>query len=164
MGRSHRPPRHTETDSIRAKTPIITLCCRERLYRCAKYPQPPSPPPVRYPKIFTHVYMNAEIHFIYLQMHNEAQKQAYYPFSKVFQIQTIMDKSPWDSQNATSIPCVSQVLSQKAALSFYKSMSPPPSPPNTIELYLDGFNTLCGVGEGVGTYSASSERVQFHVC
>ena len=126
MGRSHRPPRHTETDSIRAKTPIITVCCRERLYRCAKYPQPPSPPPVRYPKIFTHVYMNAEIHFIYLQMHNEAQKQAYYPFSKVFQIQTIMDKSPWDSQNATSIPCVSQVLSQKAALSFYKSMSPPP--------------------------------------
>ena len=76
--------------------------------------------------------MNAEIHFIYLQMHNEAQKQAYYPFSKVFQIQTIMDKSPWDSQNATSIPCVSQVLSQKAVLSFYKSMSPPLSSPNTM--------------------------------
>ena len=43
-----------------------------------------------------------------------------------------MDKSPWDSQNATSILCVSQVLSQKAVLSFYKSMSPPPSPPNTM--------------------------------
>ena len=43
-----------------------------------------------------------------------------------------MDKSPWDSQNVTSILCVSQVLSQKAVLSFYKSMSPPPSPPNTM--------------------------------
>ena len=40
---------------------------------------------------------------------------------------TIMDKSPWDSQNATSILCVSQVLSQKAVLSFCKS-----SPPNTM--------------------------------
>ena len=163
MERSHRPPHHTETDSIRAKTPIITLCSREHLYRCAKYPQPPSPPPSASQKIFTHVYINAEIHFIYLQMHNEAQKQAYYPFSKIFQIQTIMDKSSWDSQNATSILCVSQVLSQKAVLSFYKSMSPPPSPPNTMELCLDGFNTVCGVGEGVGTYSASSERVQFRV-
>ena len=37
-----------------------------------------------------------------------------------------------DSQNVTSILCVSQVLSQKAVLSFYKSMSPPPSPPNTM--------------------------------
>ena len=43
-----------------------------------------------------------------------------------------MDKSPWDSQNATSIQGVSQVLSQKAVLSFYKSMSSPPSPPNTM--------------------------------
>ena len=83
-------------------------------------------------KIFTHVYINAEIHLIYLQMHNEAPKQAYYPFSKIFKIQTIIDKSPWDSQNAISILCVSQVLSQKALLSFYKSMSPPPSPPNTM--------------------------------
>ena len=32
------------------------------------------------------------------------------------------------------------------------------------ELCLDGFNTVCGVGEGVGTYSASSARVQFCVC
>ena len=32
------------------------------------------------------------------------------------------------------------------------------------ELCLDGFNTVCGVGEGVGTYSASSARVQFRVC
>ena len=43
-----------------------------------------------------------------------------------------MDKSPWDSQNATSIQGVSQVLLQKAVLSFYESMSPPPSPPNTM--------------------------------
>ena len=43
-----------------------------------------------------------------------------------------MDKSPWDSQNATSIQGVSQVLLQKAVLSFYKSMSLPPSPPNTM--------------------------------
>ena len=52
--------------------------------------------------------------------------------SYLFLATTIMDKSPWDSQNVTSILCVSQVLSQKAVLSFYKSMSPPPSPPNTM--------------------------------
>jgi len=113
----YRPPRHTETDSIRSKTPIIILCNREHLYRCAKYPQPPSPLPYQ-KKIPTHVYINAKIPFIYLEMHNEAQKQAYYPFFKIFKIQTIMDKSPWDSQNVTSILCVSQVLSQKAGLSF----------------------------------------------
>ena len=39
---------------------------------------PPPPSPTQ--KILTHVYINAEIHFIYLQMHNEAQKQVYYPF------------------------------------------------------------------------------------
>ena len=32
------------------------------------------------------------------------------------------------------------------------------------ELCLDSFNTVCGVGEGVGTYSASSAQVQFRVC
>ena len=159
MERSHRPPRHTETDSIRAKTPIITLCNREHLYRVLSTPSPP--PPLPYPKNL-HTCLYQRRNSLYLL--TNAQWQAYYPFSKVFQIQTIMDKSPWDSQNATSIPCVSQVLSQKAALSFYKSMSPPPSPPNTMELCLDGFNTVCGVGEGVGTYSASSERVQLHVC
>ena len=37
-----------------------------------------------------------------------------------------------DSQSVTSILCVSQVMSQKAVLSFYKSMSPPPSQPNTM--------------------------------
>ena len=97
------------------------------LYRCAKYPQPPPPSPTQ--KMVTLVYITFNIYF---QMHNEAQKQAYYPFSKIFKIQTIMDKSPWDSLNVTSILCVSQVLSQKAVLSFYKSMSPPPSPPNTM--------------------------------
>ena len=40
-------------------------------------------------------------------------------------ISTIMDKSPWDSQSVTSILCVSQVMSQKAVLSFYKCTSPP---------------------------------------
>ena len=65
-------------------------------------------------------------------MHNEAQKQAYYPFSKIFKIQTIMVKSPWDSQNVTSILCESQVLSQKAVPSFYKSMCSPPFPLNTM--------------------------------
>ena len=55
---------------------------------------------------------------------------------------TIMDKSSWDSHSVTSILCVSQVMSQKAVLSFYKSMSPPPSPPNverSKELCLGGF-------------------------
>ena len=37
-----------------------------------------------------------------------------------------------DSQSVTSILCVSQVMSQKAVLSFYKSMSPPPYQPNTM--------------------------------
>ena len=47
-------------------------------------------------------------------------------------LSTIMDKSPMDSQNVTSILCVSQVMSQKAVLSFYKYISPSPSPPNTM--------------------------------
>ena len=80
-----------------------------------------------------------------------------------------MDKSPWDSQKATSILYVLQVLSQKAVLSFYKSMSPPPSPPNTMlkdqrNCALTVSTLSVGWGEGVGTYSASSARVQFRVC
>ena len=82
---------------------------------------------------------------------------------------TIMDKSPWESQNVTSILCVSQVLSQKAVLSFHKSMSPPPSPPNTM--FKDQRNCALtvstlpvGWGEGVATYSVSSARIQFRVC
>ena len=64
---------------------------------------------------------------------------------------TIMDKSPWESQNVTSILCVSQVLSQKAVLSFYKSMSPPPSPPKTLlkdqrNCALTVSTPSCGVG------------------
>ena len=82
---------------------------------------------------------------------------------------TIMDKSPWDSQNVTSILCVSQVLSQKAVLSFYKSMSPPPSPPNTMlkdqrNCALTVSTLSVGWGEGVGTKSVSSARIQFRVC
>ena len=82
--------------------------------------------------------------------------------AKKIEIQpTIMDKSPWDSQNLTSILCISQVLSQKAVLSFYKSMSPPPSPPNTMlkdqrNCALTVSTLSVGWGEGVGTYSASS--------
>ena len=79
-----------------------------------------------------------------------------------------MDKIPWDSQNVTSILCVSQVMSQKAVLSFYKSISPPPSPPNTM--LKDQRNCALTVstlsvvwGEGVGTYSVSSARIQFGV-
>ena len=80
-----------------------------------------------------------------------------------------MDKSPWDSKKATSILCVLQVLSQKAVLSFYKSMSPPPFPPNTMlkdqrNCALTVSTLSVGWGEGVGTYSASSARVQFRVC
>ena len=82
---------------------------------------------------------------------------------------TIMDKSPWDSQNVTSILCVSQVLSQKAVLSFYKSMSPPPSPPNTMlkdqrNCALTVSTLSVGWGEGIETYSVSSARIQFRVC
>ena len=80
-----------------------------------------------------------------------------------------MDKSPWDSQNVTSILCVSQVLSQKAVLSFYKSMSPPPSPPNTMlkdqrNCAFTVSTLSVGWGEGVGTNSVSSARIQFRVC
>ena len=77
-----------------------------------------------------------------------------------------MDKSPWDSESVTSILCVSQVMSQKALQSFYKSMSPSPSPPNTM--LKDQRNCALTVltlsvvwGERVGTYSVSSARIQF---
>ena len=46
-----------------------------------------------------------------------------------------------------------------------------PSPLTTLynverskELCLDDFNTVCGVGEGVGTYRVSSASIQFRVC
>ena len=76
-----------------------------------------------------------------------------------------MDKS----QKATSILCVSQVLSQKPVLSLYKSMSPPNSPPNTMlkdqrNCALTVSTLSVGWGEGVETYSASSAQVQFCVC
>ena len=64
-----------------------------------------------------------------------------------------MEKSPWDSQNVTSVLCVSSSMSQKAVLSFYKSMSPPLLPTKynverSKELSLYGFNTVRGVGGG----------------
>ena len=64
-----------------------------------------------------------------------------------------MEKSPWDSQNVTSVLCVSSSMSQKVVLSFYKSMSPPPLPTKynverSKELSLYGFNTVRGVGGG----------------
>ena len=104
-------------------------------------------------KILTHFYINAEIHFIHLQMPKQAQKQAYYPFSKIFKLQTIMDKSPWDSQNVTSILCVSQVLSQKSSAVFFQIHVPSSLPTQynveiSKELCLDSFNTVCGVGGG----------------
>ena len=73
-----------------------------------------------------------------------------------------------DSQNVTSILCVSQVLSQKAVLSFYKSMFPPPSPPNTMlkaqrNCALTVSTLSVGWGEGGGTYSVSSARIQVRV-
>ena len=75
--------------------------------------------------------------------------------SYLFLATTIMDKSPWDNQ--------------KAVLSFYKSMSPPPSPPNTMlkdqrNCALTVSTLSVGWGEGVGTYSISSARIQFRVC
>ena len=80
-----------------------------------------------------------------------------------------MDKSPWDSQNVTSILCESQVLSQKAVLSFYKSIRFPRFPLNTMlkdqrNRALTVSTLSVGWGEGVGTYSASSAWVQFCVC
>ena len=82
---------------------------------------------------------------------------------------TIMDKSPWDSHNVASILCVSQLLSQKAVVSFYKCMSPSPSPPNTMlkdqrNCALTVSTLSVGWGEGVGTCSVSSARIQFRVC
>ena len=85
--------------------------------------------------------------------------------SYLFLATTIMDKSPWGSQNVTSILGVSQVLLQKAELSFYKSMSPP----NTMlkdqrNCALTVSTLSVGWGKGVGTYSISSARIQFRVC
>ena len=66
-----------------------------------------------------------------------------------------MDKSPWDSQNVTSILYVSQVLSQKRKSSavFLQIHVPSPLPTQynverSKELSLDGFNTVCGLGGG----------------
>ena len=80
-----------------------------------------------------------------------------------------MDKSPWDSQNVTSILCVSQVMLQKAVLSFYKSMSHPPSPPNTMlkdqrNCALTVSTLSVGWGKGVGMYSVGSTWIQFCMC
>ena len=65
---------------------------------------------------------------------------------------TILDKSPWDSDSITAILCLSQVMSKKAVLSFYKSIFPPlPIQYNVArskELCLDGFITVLGVGVG----------------
>ena len=73
--------------------------------------------------------------------------------SYLFLTTTIMDKSPWDSQNVTSILCVSQVLSQKNSAIFLQIHVPSPLPTQynverSKELCLDGFNTVCGVGGG----------------
>ena len=66
--------------------------------------------------------------------------------------------------NFNSMRFTSSVAKSSAVFLQIHVPSPLPPPPNTMELCLDGFNTVCGVSEGVGTYSASSERVQFHVC
>ena len=68
-------------------------------------------------------------------------------------LSTIMDKSPWDSQNVTSILCVSQVLSQKNSAIFLQIHVPSPLPTQynverSKELCLDGFNAVCGVRRG----------------
>ena len=79
-----------------------------------------------------------------------------------------MDKSPWDSQNVTSILCASLVsYVAKSSAVFLQIHVPSPlltqyNVERSKELCLDGFNTVCGVGGG--TYSASSARIQFRVC
>ena len=80
-----------------------------------------------------------------------------------------MDKSPWDSQNTTSILCVSQVLSRKKQCCLFTNpcLLPPPHP---IQCWkIKGivpwqFQHCLWGGGGVGTYSASSAQVQFRVC
>ena len=65
-----------------------------------------------------------------------------------------MDKSPWDSQNITSILCVSLVsYVAKSSAVFLEIHVPSPLPTQynverSKELYLDGFNTVHGVGRG----------------
>ena len=54
-------------------------------------------------------------------------------------------------------------------LYFYKSMSPPPSPPNTMlkdqrNCALTVSTPSVGWGKGVGAYSVSSAQIQFRVC
>ena len=78
-------------------------------------------------------------------------------------------KSLGHSRSVTSILYVSQVMSQKAVPSFYKSMSPPPSPPNTMlkdqrNCALTVSTLPVGWGEEEGMYSVSSARIQFRVC
>ena len=65
-----------------------------------------------------------------------------------------MDKSPWDSQNITSILCVSLVsYVAKSSAVFLQIHVPSPLPTQynverSKELYLDGFNTVRGVAGG----------------
>ena len=65
-----------------------------------------------------------------------------------------MDKSPWDSQNITSILCVSLVsYVAKSSAVFLEIHVPSPLPTQynverSKELYLDSFNTVRGVAGG----------------
>ena len=65
-----------------------------------------------------------------------------------------MDKSPWDSQNVTSILCVSLVsyVAKSSAVFLQIHVFSPLLTQYNVErskeLCLDGFNTVCGVGGG----------------
>ena len=81
-----------------------------------------------------------------------------------------MDKSPWDSQSVTYVLCVSQVMLQKAVVTFFKSMSPPPSPPNTMLKDQRNYCALTvstlsvGGGRGWGHAVLVVRRYNFRVC
>ena len=82
---------------------------------------------------------------------------------------TVLDKSPWDSESITVIypMCITRTLCSAVSLQIH---IPYPFPTQynverSKELYLDGFNTVRGVGgRGVGTCSVSRAWIQFCVC
>ena len=69
--------------------------------------------------------------------------------------------------NCNSICITSNVVKSSAVILQIHVSSPFPTQYNverSKELYVDGFITVHRVGEGVGTCSVSSARIQFCVC
>ena len=73
-------------------------------------------------------------------------------YSTKYVVSTIMDKSPWDSQNVFNSMRFTSYVAKSSAV-FLQIHVPSPlltqyNVERSKELCLDGFNTVCGVGGG----------------